>query len=211
VTSAITACVVLDVDGPLADFHSACMQIVDELTGRRNDSSKITGWNIFDVLLADLPDADRRHVKAETYRRMKEPGWCSSIPVHVGARTNVEMLRELGRVKFATSPMDGPTWMRERALWLKKHFGAHPEHDVHHSGDKTDIAGHVLVDDKTQTCVDWQAWHPDGRAIRWDVGFAVSTESFDGVTTNLWSVVAEQTRQAVEDHRRRGVMRWQMP
>ena len=77
-------------------------------------------------------------------------------------------MREIADVHVVTSPFaESLTWMGERNLWLKDHFGF-KESEVTHSDKKFMIVGDMLVDDKPAHCEAWQkARGRHGQALLW--------------------------------------------
>lgn len=137
--------VLLDVDGVLADFVGHLISTVN-LPIKRED---VVQWQLLDL----LTDADRR---AAT-RTMATPGYWATMPIVVGAREGVNLLRAAGHeVLFVTSPwLSCVGWEFTRRNWLVDRFGARPE-DVIPSLRKDVVVGDVLVDDKADHVV---AWH----------------------------------------------------
>jgi 5'(3')-deoxyribonucleotidase len=149
--------VLLDCDGVLADFVSAALDVLHDLTGRRYDPSSVTTWEVFD----SIPEREAQEV---VYQRMKARGGCLRIPIYESAREGVARLRELADVTVVTSPFSGSeTWAHEREKWLHQHFGI--EHrDVIHAHKKFRVHGDVFIDDKPEHLAAWvDYWVRSGR------------------------------------------------
>ncbi len=156
--------VLLDVDGVIADFTAAALELIFEVTGRRYQPSDVKTWEVFDSI--PEPEAQK-----EVYRILKGAGGCLSIPVYEPALEGVARLRELANIVVVTSPFKGsPTWAHEREIWLEKHFQL--EHVIH-ARHKERIHGDLLVDDKSEHVRDWIAYwqrsgrNPKARGILW--------------------------------------------
>lgn len=179
--------ILLDVDGPLADFHRPCLDIINELTGREYTLDMLTEWNLFEALGVS------ETVKSKTYARMKESGWCSTIPVCPGAVEGVELLRSVADVYACTSPMNGPTWTHERDGWLSRHFGFTSKQIIHTSA-KYVCAGDMLIDDKIENLDKWKSWHPGGLAVRWIMPQYSKHVYKNGPSTSSWEDIADMIK-----------------
>lgn len=147
----------MDVDGVLADFALAAIELVRRVTGRQYKPEDIKTWEVFD----SIPEPQ---AKKEVYRILKEPGGCSSIPVYPEALEGIQKLRELVYIIAVTSPFsNSPTWMHEREQWLERHFGDAISYTIH-AKHKERIHGDFLVDDKPEHVVAWANYWlgPDG-------------------------------------------------
>lgn len=147
--------ILLDVDGPLADFVVPALEAIYQVTGKKFSAADHTnGWDIFAGL--GLSDAETK----EVFRVMQVPGLCLSIPLVEGAKEGVEELRKFADVWAVTSPLGGEHWMHERDAWLVKNLGFNKNHVLHVRGDsKHGVYGNMLVEDKIETLVAWRdAW-----------------------------------------------------
>src|ERR1039458_10062200 len=110
--------VLLDIDGVIADFAGAALELVHQLTGKHYKPEAVTTWEVFD----SIPEPQ---AKDEVYRILKAPGGCAGIPVYPEALAGIERLREIAQIVAVTSPFKGsPTWAHEREEWLSAHFGS---------------------------------------------------------------------------------------
>jgi len=148
--------VLLDVDGVLADFTAAALELVRQVTGHRYDPSDVVTWEIFD----SIPE---KAAQEEVYRILKGPGGCTSIPLYPDAQGGVQALREVADIVIVTSPFtNAPTWTHERELWLKKHFGDFQS--IIHTKHKERIHGDFFIDDKPSHIKEWlDYWVRSGR------------------------------------------------
>jgi len=150
--------VLLDCDGVIADFALATLELVHQRTGRRYDPSAVVTWEIFDSIL------ESKDVQDEVYGILKGMGGCTSIPLYPDAQEGVQRLREVADIVIVTSPFtNSPTWMHERELWLKQHFGDAIQHVIH-AKRKERIHGDFFIDDKPSHVKEWlDYWVRSGR------------------------------------------------
>jgi len=135
-----------DVDGVLADFLGSVCEGLTELGYPDIRRERVTQWDIADCL--DVPTS-------VIYNLAGREGFCEGLDVLPGAVALIQMLREHGKVYFATSPIwSARTWMYERTRWLKEHFDAKPG-EVLHTSAKELVRGDMLIDDKPQTVERW--------------------------------------------------------
>jgi len=148
--------VLLDCDGVIADFTSATLELVHQVTGHRYNPNEVVTWEIFDSI------PERKDAKDEVYGILKDAGGCTSIPLYPDAQEGVRRLREIADIVIVTSPFTGsPTWMHERELWLKHHFGI--QHVIH-AKHKERIHGDFFIDDKPSHVKEWlDYWVRSGR------------------------------------------------
>lgn len=140
--------ILVDVDGVLADFTQAALDLVYMVTGKQHKPSQITKWEVFDSI--QEPEA-----KKEVYRILRDRGGCTAIPPCDGAKEGLAKLREIANVVIVTSPFKGSeVWAYERELWLYAHFGIHVN-DVIHAHRKERIHGDLFLDDKPKHVKDW--------------------------------------------------------
>jgi 5'(3')-deoxyribonucleotidase len=157
----------LDVDGVIANFVQAALNVLHDLSGTVIDPNTITTGEVFD----SIPEPYRSW-KGAVYNDLKGRGGCRSIPVYPGSRNGVERLREICDVTIVTSPFEGsPTWMHERERWLEEHFDIDRKHIIH-ATEKHRVHGDVFIDDKLSHLQAWLAYWRDkdplAKAILWD-------------------------------------------
>jgi 5'(3')-deoxyribonucleotidase len=184
--------VLLDVDGVLADFTSAVLALIYDVTGRRYQAQDVTTWEVFD----SIPE---KEAQAEVYRILKGRGGCLGIPVCDEAKEGVARLREVADIVIVTSPFSGSeTWVHERNEWLYKHFGIE-RHDVIHANKKARIHGDVFIDDKPEHVDDWLSYwgargHGAALGLLWASDRTI-TEGAHLMRVNDWSDVMEMLRR----------------
>jgi 5'(3')-deoxyribonucleotidase len=146
----------LDVDGVLADFGRAYHRDLCKVTGVEH---RFEDWDQWDARVAF--GHSRKHDEELYDEHIRKPGWCASLVIYPGAQDFVKELHKLvDRVVFVTSPMRGPYWHFEREGWLREHFAA-GSRDLIFAGDKTNVFGDFLLDDKLDTIQKWNAfWGP---------------------------------------------------
>ncbi len=189
--------VLMDVDGVLADFAVAALELVRQLTGKRYKPEDVTTWEVFD----SIPEPQ---AKAEVYRIMKAPGGCTAIPVYPEARDGIERLREVADIIAVTSPFKGsPTWAHEREEWLTAHFGSAISYVIS-SRHKDRVHGDFLVDDKPEHVRDWlRYWRHAGRnpsaiPMLWRTYRTLNEPVEDGIiSVSNWNEVYDLVRDGV--------------
>ena len=177
--------VLLDVDGVLAGFASAYLDVIREVTGRTYGLNEITAFDIGASLglTKDEASACKRWLGASR-------GWCEAIPVLDGAQAGVAALQSIADVYIVTSPWNScATWTHEREAWLKRHFDI-PHSRVVHTSAKWLCRGDLIVDDKASAVEQWQAEHPTGRGVLWSTPHN-QLEGWAGERTNDWGVLHE--------------------
>lgn len=149
--------ILVDCDGPLADFILLYLELHEQLNGRRHVHADVTDFD-FAKCVATKDEDERvwRHID-------RSPGLVRNMVMEDGAAQGLIELRKLGRVVCVTSPHTGPTWMHERFAWLIGR-GFH-KRDIVMCKDKSHVAGDILIDDKPEHCIEWADENPSGDAI----------------------------------------------
>ena len=150
----------IDCDGVLCNFTEALLRDL-RAHGCELQSHEITEWDfIRDVLTAKQRDV--------AYDLCADAEWWRELPVIAGAESVVnDLLENDHNVLFVSSPWVAcEGWEFARRDWLKRKLGVNDaakrflslpsELKSHYRGD-------VLIDDKPETVVAWQANHPHGR------------------------------------------------
>lgn len=153
--------VLLDMDGPLADFDAKYWDFCTEMQ--------------FDMDITCLTDPARRRFMEEnirnkrhreTARKFIESGhnrWFRDLPVTPGAKEGVESLLADSRIDLwvCTKPMEKNSTCRDdKGAWLADHFPALVKKMIL-APDKSLVRGHVLLDDAPR--IDWTyraEWEP---------------------------------------------------
>lgn len=191
--------VLLDCDGPMAEFCDGFLECVEEETGYMFGAEVVTTWEItespFFLELAKEIGRDAKELAAAVYRRVNRIGFCSSLRPVIGAQDSVEALRGLDvDVEVITSPlMTSPTWMPERAEWLQRHLGFKKD-QIHFVNAKHRVPGDFLVDDKPAHVGSWQnasyaaGWAAHG--LLWGASYNRDVEDV-GSRVDSWDKVVE--------------------
>lgn len=154
----MSATILFDVDGVLADFTGRVLDVVHEETGRAHTPDDHTKWSFREAL--GLP---ARHWRAVA-RRIGEPGFACSLRPYPGAVELVKRVAEQHEVFFVTADWrSSPTWVHDRNAWLERHFGRTLGSRVVHTSHKVLVDGDVLVEDKVETV---EAWERAGQGRR---------------------------------------------
>jgi 5'-nucleotidase len=162
----------LDMDGPLADFDV-----------HFHDRARALGHE-FDVAGPHLQTARyfTDHIvdpwaRKEARRMIDSSGWFASLPVTPGAVEGVAQLLDAGvDVWVCTKPLEvNPTCRDEKGAWLREHFPM-LERKLIIAPDKSLVRGDVLLDDAPK--LDWigqATWIPvifaapfNGAGSEWD-------------------------------------------
>lgn len=155
--------ILCDVDGVLADFAGAVVEVVNGLFGRSHTIEDVHSYGIAESL--GLTDEQW----SEVCTIIDQPGFARSLR----ALESVDQLRKKvwgfggPSVEFVTSPWDSPTWCYDRSQWLTDQFGGLGRH-VTFTGRKWMMRGDVFVDDNPTAVRDWAHHNPAGRALLWD-------------------------------------------
>jgi 5'(3')-deoxyribonucleotidase len=176
--------VLVDVDGPLADFNGGALNELRYLPGRRDHN--FTHKDVVSYRLETCLGLEQGEMRA-LKQRWTRPGFCVNLPVQPGAQEAIDQLKSIANVYPVTAPFDSPTWAAEREAWLEKHFDI-DRVAVVQTEQKWLVDGHVLIDDKAPNLRPWAARFPRGIAVLWDME-SNANEPWDGVRTQNWSVV----------------------
>ncbi len=183
----------LDVDGPLANFTRSYLDAFEDVTGRaitveQVDRFAINECPFFSDAATDMaiPVAKLREM-VESYVSLS--GFCKDIPVQHGAPSAVARLSEVADVYALTSPWHSSrTWAYERTAWLWENFQI-PAKRVVLTASKYLMRGDVLLDDRASHVEEWgKAW-PDGDAVLFDMHHN-KTEG-EGLRRGGWADVIE--------------------
>jgi 5'(3')-deoxyribonucleotidase len=177
--------VLCDVDGILANFTRAYLDIAYHQFGIQKQESDIDQWDIGDALRLTY---DQKEV---IHRWLYTPGMGMYLPVYQDAIEGVRALSCKGDLWFVTSPLDeNPTWCFERSRWLEWNLGEPREaggpycmrvplqcplthrplfKKVIHTPDKSFIKGDIFIDDKPANVMAWADANPEGVAFLWDL------------------------------------------
>jgi len=181
--------VLLDVDGPIADFMTPALDAIHRVTGRRFKAEEHTsGWDLFAGLGLSSDEIDAVLLSMQT------PGLCLGIPTVDGAREGVEELRSFADVWAVTSPFGGEHWMHERDAWLVKHMGFKKKDVLHvRAESKHGVFGDILVEDKIDTLQSWRMAWPDSHPVLFELSYN-SNHGWDGLSVSGWGALVLKAR-----------------
>jgi 5'(3')-deoxyribonucleotidase len=147
--------ILLDVDGCIAALvEELCAHLRD--LGYRRQPEDIVHYEIRKCVTAAEASA--------VSEKMREIGFCVSLPWYYGAREFVDKLHALGEVIVVTKPnLDAPTWVYEREQWLASHVNK-----IVHTAHKELVAGDVLIEDSIENAHKWLSAHPGKLVILLD-------------------------------------------
>lgn len=138
----MTPQILVDCDGVLADFLGAVLKY---FPGRRQSEFEEFGLQLLET------DPTERAV----LRGLEDTeGFCSEIEWYDGAQDFLRKLQDYGEVVCVTAPWFTKTWEAERREWLKD-FLPHDQIIFCPSNQKHRIRGHVIIDDRADTCAKW--------------------------------------------------------
>jgi len=161
----------LDVDGPLGDFHSEARNVANKLFGLNLTIDDFVTWDVTDIL-------PTQEMKDKLNAAIAEPGFASRILPTAGSVEAVKELKQLCEVVFVTTPhAHSRTWMRERQDWLHGHYGVNPD-EIVHAFKKHHVVGDILVDDRPKTIARWEARHPQAHALLWTMPYNGTDRGF---------------------------------
>lgn len=148
--------VLLDMDGPLADFDRHFWHRCHERGFTFDVESCDDQWHRY--FTEHIPNRrERQHARA----MVDAPGWFRDLPVTPGAKDAVAQLVERFDVWVCTKPLEAnPTCLNDKHAWLTEHFPALTDRLIC-APDKSMIHGTVLIDDAPKP--EWFAratWRP---------------------------------------------------
>lgn len=138
-----------DCDGPLGDLVGRALELVRDITGQLHEPHEVTQ---FDVGLALKLSSKER---AELKRRMRLPGFVSSINPNLGAQAYMRELRAIAEVVPVTAILNAsPTWAMEREEWLGRWFGFERKAIIQ-TAAKQYVDGDLFIDDSPEIVAAW--------------------------------------------------------
>lgn len=173
--------ILIDVDGPMADFVAPALEAIFRVTGKRfKASDHVKGWDLFSGL--GLSEDETKTV----FQTMQVPGLCLDIPMVDGAKEGIQALREFAEVWAVTSPFGGEHWMHERDAWLVNHLGFHKDQVLHvRAAAKHGVYGNMLIEDKTETLRSWQSAWPMETAMLFERSYN-RNDGWTGAAVDDW-------------------------
>lgn len=151
-----TPTLLLDMDGPLADFD---VHFYNRCEGRYGFNVAGPHERTARYFTDHIPN--RRH-RAEARKMIDDAGWFRDLPVTPGALEGVDGLLAAGiDVWVCTKPLEvNPTCRDDKGAWLRRYFPM-LEHKLILAPDKSMIRGDILLDDAPH--LKWlnrACWHP---------------------------------------------------
>ena len=149
--------ILIDVDGVVADFVDALLLKIRATLGREFTREQVTCFDIREALGLDRCEwlVVRDCIEAQ--------GYCSKFMPYAGAIESVGRLAERHEVFFATTPWrESVTWVHDRDRWLERWFGKKLGRRVVHTQYKRLLEADILVDDKTENCLEWLGERKEG-------------------------------------------------
>ena len=171
----------VDVDGVLADFVGATLDIIEAEFGERFDRSVVTKWNLFECF-----DVAGRHPKEYSRvcsRYFEKPGFAQTgLRPIVESVVGFKKLRTVAEdVYIVSAPwITSTTWTYYRTLWLKQNFDIDADHIVYTSS-KHVVAGDVLIDDNANFIDNWSRSNSSSLGLLWDASYNRTYTSTDRI------------------------------
>ncbi len=166
----MTTRVLCDVDGIIANFTRAYLDIVRDRLGLEFEEADVKQWDIGDAI--GLNKRQRDIVHGDLF----SPGLASRLSLYPRARSGITELARATDLWFVTSPLEtNPTWCFDRAAWFAARFenvssGGKPLHKkIIHTPNKSFIDGDIFIDDKLENVEGWIANYPTRLAFLWDM------------------------------------------
>ncbi len=178
----------MDVDGPIANFQKLYLDSLLEATGIKKTEKEWDEWDTMKCLGLTV-EQDKA-----AYAIVSLPHRAFNMSVHPGAQKGVLKISTITDLYFVTSPLDtSPTWQYDRNQWLRHLFGELGR-KVAHTADKHICSGEYLVDDKPSNLEKWSAEYPNSTPILWDMPHNESTTEFTRVSSydELYKLIADE-------------------
>jgi len=154
--------VLIDVDGVVANFAEAFVEVVNEVLDRNHVESDIITYDFSDSL--GLDDYDWQVLD----RTLGSIGLAEGLDTYPGAVEGVRSLMGVAEVYFVTSILKVcSTWTYDRTQWLKKLFGDAVEERIVFTDQKQLVQGDIFIDDMPANVNKW-AKHNRGVAVLWE-------------------------------------------
>ena len=155
--------IILDVDGPVADFIGGIVSLIDR-PNNRHEATEWDWWNTY---------ADHDKIKIEQALRTRN--FWENLPITTGALPGIQYLRDQGHeIIWCTSPYSKcPVWVDARYKWLEKNFQrGNLEEPIVFTRHKYLIRATAMIEDHPLWLTEWEkAWKSEPT-----VGFLFGTE-----------------------------------
>ena len=145
--------ILIDIDDVCAQFRLAYLQTLFFLFGIKCDVKDAMA--IYDIdKMFDL--APKQH--AQLWKTINGPGWAGTLEPMPGAVKHIKELARYFEVSFVSKNLKtSPTWVYDRTLWLKKHFGQELADNYHATGQKYAVDANWLIEDRVDHVEKWLA------------------------------------------------------
>lgn len=173
--------ILVDCDGVLSMFTDHVRHEVNEILGTDHEHEDLTEWELYDAL--EVP----HDVRTRVDQIVMSPGFCAGLPVIEGARVALDTLRQQGhQVICVTAEFGGDYWMPERRNWLRRHMGFKPRKEIIFTDAKEVCFGHVLIDDKIDNLLTWQAAWPNSTGVLFTQPWNECDDRWPGLRAEDW-------------------------
>ena len=141
--------VLVDQDGPLADFDTAIWKVIIE-SGIPISCTRETQTVRF------IDDAVDKAYKQVIRTPIDTPGWFRNLPPVPGAREGLTALAKVAEVYICTKPLEkNATCRDDKAAWVEEHLGKKWVDRLFIAPDKSLVKGAILLDDAPKP-----KWYP---------------------------------------------------
>lgn len=168
----------LDMDGPLADFDIHFWERCQELGYKFDIDHPSEQRHRF--LTEHIPN---RRERAKARGMVNAAGWFSELPITPGAQEGVPQLLEHFEVWVCTKPLEiNPTCLNDKQTWIQKYFPMLDRRMIT-APDKSMIHGDILLDDAPKfKWFNTATWKP----VIFDLPFNQS-ESYEHLARWTWN------------------------
>lgn len=133
--------ILVDMDGPLADFDHAIWEVITE-SGVSISCTKETQTVRF---IDDAVAKEDRHIIRTP---IDTAGWFRNLPITPGAQEGMEALDKIADVYICTKPLEkNKTCRDDKAAWVEEHLGHKWVDRLFIAPDKSLVHGAILLDD----------------------------------------------------------------
>lgn len=150
----------LDMDGPLADFDARFHDLCEEKGWRQHRGAHHRHNPCPDHRF--LNDCMLPHEGREARRVVDNTRWFRDLPLTPGAQDGVMELATHFDVWICSKPLETNVWCRDdKAAWIRRHFGPYWERRLILAPNKGLVRGNILLDDAI--ALEWlpyATWRP---------------------------------------------------
>ena len=166
--------ILLDIDGVIANFDAALLDVLKYIHNIDIDLMKLKSWDIFDI-----PEV--RVLENDIFRCIEMSRAIYNMDLYDGAIEFVDTLRIMGRVIACTASIYPTTFPSERAAWLIGKVGFNVN-DIIFAKDKSMVKGDVFIDDNLSNIINWGAENPSSLALHFQTPFrnVIPTQALPG-------------------------------